>query len=557
MTLVVIALFSVSLLFASVVVIRQSARTYRHAIDTGRVTASMKTILSACLDFMFVRGRLNVVLSREEAVSDSDRAFLLERSSLFEEAMESGLAELGEYQRAAADRLSRLYSLTRSLRLEGMAEMEKPRADRNPLAKDRWFAQASRFLDEVGTEMSAISLSSIREGLAFTYQRLLVLAVAYRDALGIKASMVTSFMELGGIRSVSELSPMLSLNGRLDELWGNLELYAMSTDNPRIRDALANVASLCFGEYYVNLVACEAALVEGEKPPIDPKALVAQSVSALDSINLLLRSVFDEAMDYAKVLAGGALRSLVLGGTLFAWSLFMALVAPLLLRLKVFGPLESVLGRLRLACDLRSRGQRDGEADEIMVLSRAADNLVMEVMQEHEKNREIQKIADTDPLTGLYNRRAFPEIYQRRVGELASRGASWAVAMFDLDYFKAVNDTWGHAAGDAALRHFAAILSRGLRASDLACRYGGEEFLALVADTEGTSALAIVERIRNQLEKAPARHEGADIALRVSVGLYAASPQDDPERAIQRSDEALYQAKASGRNRTTVWGGSS
>ena len=154
----------------------------------------------------------------------------------------------------------------------------------------------------------------------------------------------------------------------------------------------------------------------------------------------------------------------------------------------------------------------------------------------------------TDPLTGLCNRRAMDQ----RFGELWSDpgDAPLAVLLLDIDFFKRINDTFGHADGDCVIRRVAATLCRCIRAGDSAFRYGGEEFLVLLPDTTLEGAISVAESIRGRIESLHLSFSPDwQVPLTVSLGVAARKRQDDPLSLFERADRALYQAKQHGRNR--------
>lgn len=164
---------------------------------------------------------------------------------------------------------------------------------------------------------------------------------------------------------------------------------------------------------------------------------------------------------------------------------------------------------------------------------------------------ELQAFATTDFLTQLANRRHFMRQLEAELARLQrSPEQSAAILMFDLDYFKAINDRWGHNVGDQALRHFATILCSQLRKSDTAGRMGGEEFAVVLSEANLDKAMHFATRIQNELAKAPIVHAGERIYLAVSVGISSLNASDaSVEAALSRSDIALYCAKRGGRNR--------
>ena len=160
-------------------------------------------------------------------------------------------------------------------------------------------------------------------------------------------------------------------------------------------------------------------------------------------------------------------------------------------------------------------------------------------------------LAVTDELTGLYNRRYFDRHLSLMLEKAQEQDRDMAVMLIDMDFFKSVNDTHGHDTGDAVLREFADRLRRNIRGVDLACRFGGEEFVVLMPDTDWRQAQGVAERVRQAVaEKGFVTGNARPLALTVSVGLALnESDTDTPEVMLKRADVALYRAKREGRNR--------
>ena len=163
------------------------------------------------------------------------------------------------------------------------------------------------------------------------------------------------------------------------------------------------------------------------------------------------------------------------------------------------------------------------------------------------------RIAVTDELSGLASRRYF----ESRLAEEWSRRDRYAtplaVAIFDLDRFKAVNDTFGHAAGDRVLRRFGEIVRHEIRSSDVACRYGGEEFAVLFAESTASAASAVAERVRRAIKREEFVSEGKSFHVTTSAGIAGADEVQDRSKLLFQADKALYAAKDRGRNRVVVW----
>ena len=162
----------------------------------------------------------------------------------------------------------------------------------------------------------------------------------------------------------------------------------------------------------------------------------------------------------------------------------------------------------------------------------------------------IGELATRDELTGLPNRRAILALLATETARQARLPVPLTLALIDLDHFKRINDTHGHAAGDAALRGFARCIEAELRGGDVMARWGGEEFLLMLPGTDAAQAVLAVERLRRHLRAAAFDEIAPGLTLTFSAGVSACLGQGDIEPAIERADRAMYRAKAAGRDRT-------
>jgi two-component system, cell cycle response regulator len=163
------------------------------------------------------------------------------------------------------------------------------------------------------------------------------------------------------------------------------------------------------------------------------------------------------------------------------------------------------------------------------------------------------ELAVTDGLTGLHNRRYMDTHLETLVSRALNRGKQLSLLITDIDRFKAVNDTWGHDAGDDVLREFARRLRVNVRGMDLACRYGGEEFVIVMPDTPPHVAAEVAERLRSEIESEQFRiangSDAIDVTVSVGVTSLVHSEAENAKALLKRADEALYEAKSNGRNR--------
>ena len=169
---------------------------------------------------------------------------------------------------------------------------------------------------------------------------------------------------------------------------------------------------------------------------------------------------------------------------------------------------------------------------------------------------EVKELSITDPLTALYNRRHFFEQAAREFPRARRYARPLAAVMLDLDRFKRVNDTYGHAVGDQVLQAVARICRRELRQIDLLARYGGEEFVALLPESELAEAGQVAQRLCDRIVAATFDTNAGPVQLTVSLGVAALDEDcDHLEELVKRADQALYAAKQAGRNRASIWQG--
>jgi len=172
------------------------------------------------------------------------------------------------------------------------------------------------------------------------------------------------------------------------------------------------------------------------------------------------------------------------------------------------------------------------------------------------KLREIMREQAThDPLTGLFNRRYLDDTLPRELNIARRRNTKFCVAMLDIDHFKRINDTFGHEAGDLLLRELGRVLSENVRKSDIACRFGGEEFVLVLLDTPQEASRQHIEKIRSHIKELQVRYGNTLLGtMTLSVGLVEAPDHDmNAEELLHAADEALYAAKRAGRDRIIVF----
>ncbi|MDO8840084.1 MAG: PleD family two-component system response regulator [Parvibaculum sp.] len=192
------------------------------------------------------------------------------------------------------------------------------------------------------------------------------------------------------------------------------------------------------------------------------------------------------------------------------------------------------------------------------LVARARSQLRRKRYQDYLRDKFQQglELAITDGLTGLYNRRYMEGHLSTLVADGVKTGKSVALLIFDIDYFKPVNDTYGHAAGDAVLKQFATRIAQNVRGIDLTCRLGGEEFVVVMPDTDLAYAMMVAERLRLRVASEPFvlnAETGQTLEITVSIGIaMTEGSHDTASKLLERADQGLYRAKRDGRNRVAA-----
>lgn len=204
---------------------------------------------------------------------------------------------------------------------------------------------------------------------------------------------------------------------------------------------------------------------------------------------------------------------------------------------------------VRIAAESEARYQ---ELEQRM-LSLQRENLDLVV-----KNRLLSEVSTRDSLTGLYNRWFVIEKIDSEINRALRHGSPMSLLMLDIDHFKRINDTWGHAAGDQVLQGIGKLLRESCRVYDVPGRYGGEEFCIVLPETRVGNTTIVAERIRQRLESTELPCGDTNIVVTASIGIAGMEAPDateilSPAALIDRADRALYSAKSRGRNRIEMW----
>lgn len=388
-------------------------------------------------------------------------------------------------------------------------------------------------------------------------------AVELREYAGRIGSHLTAAMTEHRPLTAKEMKSIDELRGRIYQLRDDIRLRsgltATAADTLRAADRMD---AIYFQQGLALINVCVEASEHHQPVPLDTADFVARFVPTLSSIVELRNAMMRSALEEARARHRSAFRHLLSAIGLGLIAMLAQLALFCFLRWRIVRPL---LTSARLLGDI-AHGQLDAKiprhrhADEVGKVLGAIEVLRSRIREKHaleqEKQRlieELTEISRVDFLTGIANRRAFTQAAHAEIARARLHGESATLILFDIDYFKQVNDTHGHDAGDAVLCHVAAIAAQTCREGDLIGRYGGEEFIILAAGGAATGR-ALAERLRAGIEERP-------LALGVRQTLFVTASfgvatldagHQTLESLLSAADNALYLAKRQGRNRVEV-----
>ncbi|MFY8272729.1 diguanylate cyclase [Pseudoalteromonas sp. SSDWG2] len=228
---------------------------------------------------------------------------------------------------------------------------------------------------------------------------------------------------------------------------------------------------------------------------------------------------------------------------------------PYIFRFKNYRPITGKADHMYQNATFLPLTSTTGEVTHICIIIYDVTDEAVNKLELEAANNQLEVISRTDELTKLPNRRFIEESLAKELKRLERSAGNGTLLILDVDYFKKINDTYGHSAGDKALRHVASVLRSTLRESDMVGRYGGEEFIISLFDTDVDGAKIFAERLRQKIEDTEIVVDGKNITMTISIGMAQYhSNYSQYEQWVKAADAALYEAKQGGRNQVVIAG---
>jgi diguanylate cyclase (GGDEF)-like protein len=534
---------------------------YQQAKELNVLQDLTSPLTIALKNFMFERGRMNVVLSQETPISKENRSFLDERRIIADQSFRTGLSLMAQKYPQEAELLDKEYEQIKRLRIQVDEEALKPLRQRDPLNRILWFTSCTDYINQVSSTLKRISRHLITNGQIAYYQQIIIDSLRFRSMVGSESSLFTAAISGSNTFSSQDYAELLQMRGESKQVWSEMGCGIRVLDSDRISAAWTEVEDQYYRQFRPQQDRLLDLVLKGQLYEGAGNEIAELSVPALNSILILADSALQEiAIENQKNIKKG-LASFISGLLQLLAGILTIILIPVYLKNSLLRPLNKLLDLLG---DL-SIGQTDvvipfvKRKDEIGKLAIGVELLQDSIEEEQILKQELQAavvkledLAIKDPLTGLYNRRYMIE----RLHELENRyelnNSLFSVIMCDIDNFKIINDRYGHDCGDFALLKIAELLARTCREEDDLARWGGEEFMILLPDTDRTTAYAFAERIRQEIDASILQYENIDLKITMTFGVAEYEETLGIEGTIKNADRALLQGKAAGRNRVVV-----
>ncbi|THF64137.1 GGDEF domain-containing protein [Pseudothauera rhizosphaerae] len=316
-----------------------------------------------------------------------------------------------------------------------------------------------------------------------------------------------------------------------------------------LRLILKNISELVLDDRWLH--GQLTVLSEAFSGPLDIRVLDEMQRRLLDVIDKqshLKRQLTDAQERLKSMLAGFVDRLASFGNVTGDYARVLERGAERIDAARDIGELSEVVGEI-LTETRHAHSAAERSTEEIATLRREVETANQHILRLQRELDEASELVRHDPLTGTLNRKGLDEALEREIAMARRRGTLLSLGLLDVDNFKLLNDTYGHKTGDEALKHLATVVRESLRPQDSVCRYGGEEFLILLPETDTGEAAAVLTRLQRELTRRIFMADTQRLLITFSAGVTLLDPAEPAHMAIERADRAMYAAKRAGKNR--------
>lgn len=548
-----ILLFIVVFIFNSLV-IQHLVVSYNNVNTSHTAFLTIQKLFHIIRSNGYERGRVNVVMNYQGQLDEMKkfRSFVSKHRQLGNKELQEVFSELSTYQlKYNQDTLIQLkakFLITQKLQTEYLEQFTLPFTERDLTHDDRWFEHMSVQIDTLSTLTYSIIEKNPMGPALKPYAKMVYLLTMLRNHAGP----VVSYMKATTFnRSSLSLSRMEELKYRKIIVKNLIDRLRIVSEGVLHSSMLNNINN--FGTYYQNQVLINADYIAENDiaqfiAPVDFRSYLKKSVNALEQLNTITTDIFTQTVSIIEKKQKEALLKLVA-------SICLSLLVFIILFINIFRIYKLVYRRIiiagRLMHDLSANNTNIDIPtplfnDEVGILESGLMKFKNNILKLNNLNAKFEALSHQDSLTHLLNHESILEELEKIHAESVRYEYSYCVVMVDIDWFKKVNDTYGHQVGDEVLQDFAQVLNKHVRSTDLIGRYGGEEFLIVFSHTAQQMASEMTQKIKDDIVNTHFSSEKIDITA--SFGLAESKKGFEYKDIIRFADKALYQAKGSGRN---------
>jgi len=548
-----ILLFIVVFIFNSLV-IQHLVFSY-HDVNTSQTTFStIQKLFHIIRSNGYERGRVNVVMNYQGQLDEMKkfRTFVTKHRQLGNKEIQGVFSELSnsqlKYDQNTLIQLKDKFLITQKLQTEYLKQFKLPFTERDLTHDDKWFNHMSV---QIGT-LSTLTYSIIEKNPIVIelkpYAKMIYLLTMLRNHAGP----VVSYMKATTFnRSSLSLTRMEELKYRKIMVKNLIERLKIVSEDVLHSSTLNNINN--FGIFYQNQVLIDADYIAENDiaqfiAPVDFRSYLKKGVNSLEQLNAITNEIFSQTVSIIEEKKREALLKLVV-------SIALSLLVFIILLINILRIYKLVYRRIIIAGQLMHELSANNTNidipdplfnDEVGILEAGLIKFKGNILKLNNLNTKFEALSHQDSLTHLLNHESILGQLEKVHAESVRYDYSYCAIMVDIDWFKNVNDTYGHQIGDEVLQGFAQVLNRHIRNTDLLGRYGGEEFLIIFSHMTQKMASEITEKIKYDI--ANTHFSSEQINITASFGIAESRKNCEYKGIIRLADKALYQAKDSGRN---------